>query len=890
MKAITVKVNGTAVVIGLINGTVGGKNNIFPLYKIFHDPLSAEVMKALDITADVFRYVEIGNSNYDGNHIDTKLPVMPLDFFKQRLETSNLTLEEVPVMYEGALADFGDLEVDDDIESLKESVTIEGLSPDEVCEICKGVNNLLFAAAVFKSSDEYKAQYSDQIINWVLSDCSYLYDAVWPEEFKQHTKLLNSPERAVSVRESETAPVTFSIAPLKLILMEQLVSIDKATNDNTSHFDGDVVSLLSTAPFILPDIETSDDESDDEILKLQAIAGADFSLISGQNMDGSPVINSQVIPVQEKITPFSDVYPFTNIPDEAFYGEYTASDILGHPECNSSFEFEPKEYEKLVHEKLKQMCIAEIIITTGIFNPDEVIDKNLPTACNEYIQILITQAMVKNYMFSGIVSSIGTSEAAEDDDDEGTTVESVLPFRLGTIETIGEIVSTPNDFRLNPKFEPDTDIKIVENYVDQIPNLGLGTSSLFNYLKSSTTCPWAFVDALVQLIRYGKEKPTCLAITGAKSNNKNVYWDIINCCATHFNGNVSTLIKKCPEGSDTNIFVDHFCAVKSSNLSTDFRDKFKEEFSLITRDIPEALVVGAILREEYLDEECKELNFYKFFDIFALHDAVENGLKLNSFSPEEIDQTDVSILEFDKAIDYIAVNGITVTPPCKEITSIMLANNYKKKNLNLLSIIADICNTNPGYAEYILTSAIKVKNNEVATFSKSVAELAILYQMLPKVVALNLQGTPSAMFQYIPMLPSIFSTIQFSKDLDSIFMTRPESKGAYIIPLENNGQNIGYTAHLKLGSIYYMFMFTPNEFEEYKKKFSKQHNIPIADIFTNLKPPSTLDGSLLGIRNKDYRFAIAEIEKASKFAMKQSAAVYKFVGATKDTIDYFKQY
>lgn len=886
MKAITVNQDSTKVVVGFINGKVGDRNNILPLYKIFHDPQSAEIMNTLGITADNFRYVDVSNCNYDGDDITTVLPLMPLDLLKGQLETSDFVLEAVPVLTEGEEAAFTDLELDGDTDAMKASLSIEGLTPDEVVEICHWVDNLLFSAAVTKSSDEYKNQYKDNILKWILSDCFYIYDSVWPAEFKEYTTLISSPKHCVVTRDSEESELSFSIAPLRLLLLEQIVSSEKTTSDHTTHFDDSVTSLLSSAAFALPDIETADGNDEEaEVMKLQMAAGTDYNSIFGISLDGSPVINDNVIPVKEKVTPFSDVYPFINIPDEAFYGTYTSADILGHPEKNSSPNDIVRDYERNLFEKLKRMCLAELVVTTGNFNIEDSIGKKIPTACNEYIKTLITQAMVKNYMYTGIVSSVDISED-ESDEETDKTVESVYPFRLGTIEAIGDFASTPNDFQLKPKFEPDADIKEVENYVEQIPNLGLGTSTLFNFLKTTTTCPYAFAEALVQLIRYGKEKPTCLAITDAKYNDRTVYWDIVNCCSSSFNGNISTLQRNCPEGSESNIFIEHLCALNTSTLPTEFRELFKSEFSLITEEIPDSLIVGATIREEWLDEEGKPYNFFKLYDIFALYEAVSQGLFVNNLEQTE----DIYYMDYDTAINYFTENGITITQPSNEIRTIMAANNFKKKNLNLLTLMAEICSPVPEYAKYILNSAIKVKNNEVASFSKSIAELAIFYHMLPKVVSINLNGNFAQVFNSIPVTPSVFSQIKFNPDLDSIFMENPKAVGAIIIPLEYNGNIIGYSAHLKWRDIYHMFLFTSDEFDAYKKKVAQKHSMPIAEVFTNNHGTSTLEGKLKGLPQKDYWFAIDIIEKANNPAIKQSLARVKFVGATTDTVGYFKQY
>lgn len=902
MKVITTKFHGTDVIVGLVNGKVNGKSNVFAVYDALRNTSDAIFLANIGMDINRFQFHDLTSCNYDGEDIVTKFPVFLLTNHEKGLSFIGKDIETVPILQNGAECSIEQLEVDRD-ESLVSQFTIEGVDAEGVKKIVFSVDAYLWTCAVQKSSEATKNEQlvSNEVIKWCLSDASGI-EAYWPPEFKEDTSFWTAPLPSKTRRVSPTDELSFAVPKLSSLIREHIfnMDIDVSSLEHTSEFSDELDSLMYLGVFYIPPLDFGEDVSPEEMISqkknyLYNYLREDMDIAAGQ-FNGTTVINTSILPITDRVTPYNKIYPFEKIPAEAFYAPYGINDIIGHTEQNDSTTengkliFIPRENEERIYNYIKDLLRAELMITTGIFSDCPELYSAEPKLLKDYFKVLIEQALELNYRHAGITS---VKSSSVENEEEEVTVNSV--FQFGRIIPAVDNPQNPSDFTFKPMFEGDIEDQTfkerVENYINNIPNVGLGAVKLNGFLSTTTTSFTKYLDAIIQLLRWGTEKPTTLCITGAEENGKPVYWDIASCASKLFNGNLQTLEKICPEGSDCNTYIAGVLTLKTNKLSDEVRKMITDEFSLLNGDIPEQLTIGAVIYDAYKSEDDGEIEIYKFFDIFAFRELIASGYKVNDVTLDNtVEPMQISI-DTDEAFIYDNLSdvqnffddfNITIEYTAPEIQTILDAHGYKKK-LNVATVIGSLLSEDSDASKKIISDAIGIANGETVMAPRlGVPECAALYYVLPKLIYINQESNhPEDVINAIPTAPSRFKSTEFHDILKKLANNKAAGSHLNIFRVVQDGDTVMYSGAMshKVRDVktFIIFVFAENEFKEYREKYAQTWGYKTEECF--ILQDVTLADIVQG-SNMTYNSLYSKFKKGD-FGVPD--ARLKYVAATKST-------
>lgn len=399
------------------------------------------------------------------------------------------------------------------------------------------------------------------------------------------------------------------------------------------------------------------------------------------------------------VTPFYDFYfvenmsdqepdrtVFNKIPDSPKY--YHREDLTGHVSNNEAEIF---SNEQGYFNKLCQLVDVGISIENNLLAPAsfEKFKKMSPdidsSVAREYLKAIAEQAFDTTWVHTGqSASKVDRYEESDDDDDNDNGISSMefgINFKYGSLDWDYAL----NKFVYTSRFTKDLSEVAIQSLLSTIPHRGTGFDGNIGNAEGGIV---AFVDtvdnryrwpeAVIKLMRFGRNKPKILNISRPNNPGIQRYWDLAKCCVTTFKGNKSAWVPVVdPDTGSTytfNSIVTTKIVVKPEVLKEVYADcNVDNTYSF-------ELPVGVSFKTEIKDED---ITLITYMDIFDLAKKVMMGATVGITGDAALNEK-YDVLSYDSATQkYIA------TKPLAPIAVSDLEDAY----MHIFKIKEEVANT-----------------------------------------------------------------------------------------------------------------------------------------------------------------------------------------------------
>ncbi len=380
-----------------------------------------------------------------------------------------------------------------------------------------------------------------------------------------------------------------------------------------------VASFDELLAFYGTDDSSSDEDYADDELRAPGVGESQTNLFSQLNMSAGtstpsqPMVTSDAIDVTPNIS--LDTIPVDTV--FKYYDSVAFKDcitVLGSKIKPELIEGNPNNNTSQVYPN-EQMYFNALcnLINVGLMKElslesEEQLQKAVEAGqrsriVDMYLQDCCDKALRLNWAHTGAVQG-DSLKADVSEDDESDSVETDL---LGyyTIQRISDdkmerIPLTLEAISRQERGDLKSAIMILTSYCN--------TTVLNTYA-------WAY--ALIQLLRWGERKPSCICIDSLARDEKPLYLDMINMRRTSYKGNVNDLTKHVWEDGST----IQIRALITTQLSPEFVQSAKQIYSDVKDDVN--YPCGVALETTY--EEDNRIQTTEVIDLVTLANLVQKG-------------------------------------------------------------------------------------------------------------------------------------------------------------------------------------------------------------------------------------------------------------------------